>query len=164
MPPEAGEQGDLDQFGVNYDVPPLVHRKRTVTVDHDGETRLVGFVGRDRRRDCKVYTSRRSGYHYYQEGEGYAVSVSALETAEEVGVARVLIHEKDEPHTVYEFPLREYLDGAEVVQGYLADRDDPQRYVPAAACMNRWEEHGEEMFTQGFDAAMDRITSKRGWG
>lgn len=159
----SGEQGDLDQFGVNYDVPPLVHRKRTVTVKHDGETRLVGFVGYDRRRDFRVYTSRRSDYHFYREGDGYAISQSAIEQAHSVDVSRVLVHEKNDPHAVYEFPLREYVMGSKVQHGHLQDGDDTQRYVPVETAMNEWDGHAEEMFVEPFEQAMDRITSKRGW-
>lgn len=151
----------LDSFGGPDMEWPLVERKTMVTLTYDGDQRLVGFVGHERHRDLKVYTTRRADHHYYQNGEGYAISNSALLDAKAIGCTQVLIHQQHTGH-VYEFALDQYLKfGKPVPEAFIEDDDDPQTYVPKDRHQFRYPEHADEMFVRPFEAAVEHIKRRK---
>jgi len=164
----SDDQATFRQFG--YDVPPpRVRRKRIVTV-HADKQRLVGFIGHETRRDMTVYTTRRSDFHYYYAGDGYAISESAIEECAEWGVSRILVHEKvpewqrrqGEAPDVYEFRLRQYEHSDDyVAESDLMDDQDAQVYVPLEEAMYVWPDH-DVLFERSFDNAVEAI-DWRGW-
>lgn len=168
------EQNTLRRFGVetNEHKVPKVHREVIVWSPTDDDI-PVGFVGRDRRRGLDVYTTRRKPYHFYREGEGWAISWEILDRLRQTGISRILVHLAEDyenypgeanPGDVLEFTTREYVEfGQPVPKDNLIDESDSQRYVPQSEARNRWPELGGGMFTEEFGSAMDRITSKRGW-
>lgn len=151
----------LDSYG-GPDFPwPRVERKGMVTVRYDGEDRLIGFVGDELERGLKVYTSRRNRHHYYNRGEGYAISDSALNHCKRLGVTHVLLHEEYKKH-VYEFALDQYLQfGHDVPDDFIEDDDDPQTYVKRSKHQFRYPDHADEMFVREFDAAIEFIKQRR---
>ena len=166
---DAGEQATFQQYG--YDVaPPRVSRKRIVTVQADKQ-RLAGFIGTEQRREMRVYTTRRSDFHYYYEGDGYAISESVLDECAEWDVARVLIHEKltefeqrqdDVQPDVFEFRLRQYTSSDNYIpEGDLLDEQDAQVYVPLDDAMYVWSDH-DVLFERSFESAVEAI-DWRGW-
>jgi hypothetical protein len=147
----------IDEFGGPDHEYPLVERKATVLVEYDGENRLIGFIGVERTRDLRVYTSRRDQNHFYEVGGGYAISDEALYRAESVDVTHVLIHEKYSGH-VYEYALRQYLDeGEPVPPQFVEDPDDDQTYVEKDAYQFRYPSHADELFVRSFDDAIEHI-------
>jgi len=164
----SDNQATFQKFG--YDVaPPRVRRKRIVTV-HADKQRLVGFIGHETRRGMTVYTTRRSDFHFYYEGDGYAISESVLDECAKWGVSRILIHEKLSPYQqrqgeapdAYEFRLRQYADSDESIpEADLLDDQDEQVYVPLEEAMYVWSDH-DALFERSFDTAVEAI-DWRGW-
>ncbi len=157
---------DLTKFGLRTTegVMPLVYR-RAVVWSPTAPSKPAGFVGKDRRRDYKVYTTRRKPYHFYREGNGYAVSNSILSTLAETGVSRIIFHTAD-GEDVYEFATRQYVQDAEQVPEHeLLDEDDPQAYVPVDEARNVWyrPDNPNDLFVESFEDAMDRLDNKTGW-
>jgi hypothetical protein len=154
----SGEDADLTQWGGGIETPPpKVSRGYIVQSPHTGK--IAGFVGRERRRGFMAYTALRRGTHFYYNAEGYAISDTILDILESKGVARIFIHEgtEEDDADVFEFKLRQYLDGDEVPDDDLHDEDDPQTYVELDETVNEWPEHSGELFTKPFRRACDAI-------
>jgi hypothetical protein len=150
----------IDEFGGPDHDPPLVERNATVLVEHDGDSRLVGFIGHEQTRDLTVYTSRRDQDHFYEVGGGYAISNEALYRAKNVDVTHVLIHERYSGH-VYEYALRQYLDeGDSVPPQFVEDSDDGQTYVEKDAYQYRYPKHADELFARSFEDAIEHIQGR----
>lgn len=163
------EQATFNKWGFEVP-PPLIERKATVTVQADKQ-RLVGFLGKDRRREVRVYTTRRSDFHFYYEGDGYAVSEGVIEQLEELDIPRIIIHEKlteydqrqGEAPDVWEFKTRQYAERENYVhEDDLLDGQDQQVYVPLDDHFHHWPDH-DRLFVRSFEQAMDQIVEKRGW-
>lgn len=154
----------LSEYGVESDepIPPLVHRKAVVWSPTKPDT-PVGFLGLDRRRDYRVYTTRRKSYHYYQKGEGYAISDAILGKLEKAGASRILIWTPDD--NVYEFGTYQYrTEGEPVPEHDLLEESDPQTYVPVAEAINSWSPLScRGLHVEEFGEAMGRLESKSGW-
>lgn len=154
-------QDSLTGYGINTTetIPPLCHRKNAIEAPTKEGT-PAGFLCFDRRREYRVYTTRRKGYHYYEKGDGYAVSDKILETLIEVNMSRILFH-THEDGDVYEFGVHQYeADGEPVPDHALLDPEDPQTYVPLEECYNAWEGHYPDMFIQSWEDAAPRIYEK----
>lgn len=156
---EQPEQETFDRFG--WKVPPaLVARKRPVKVQADRE-RLVGFVGYDRRREITVYSTRRKQYHYYRKEDAYAVSEDVIEHLDDIGVARILVHEfseDDEPSgDVYEFKTRQYRHAEAVGEDWPFEYGDKQRFVPVDEAMHHWEGYADSLFVYEWDEMWRRL-------
>lgn len=160
--PDADQQG-LERFGVDPD--PAPHFERKTIIDPPGnQTGIAGFVCHEKERDIVAYTTRRSDYHYYQKGDGYAISRSILVKLKATGANRIYVHEKEPPKDVHEFTLRQYLNGDDVPEEDLDTDEDPQRFVPLDDAKSTWEGHGEHMFTRPFESAIEYVkTRRRGW-
>lgn len=153
---------DLTNFGVKAteEIMPLIHRKRVVW-SPTAPNKPAGFVGLDRRRDYKVYSTRRKPYHFYRRGGGYAVSDQILSKLDRVGVSRIIIHTAN-GEDVYEFATRQYVqDGDAVPEKELLDIEDSQTYVEVDEAKNAWKRQSNpnDLFVEGFSTAMDRILS-----
>ena len=160
----GGEDASLGDFGARDRdaIPPLVYR-RAVVWSPTSPNKPAGFLGYDRRREVKVYTSRRKDYHYYRSGDGYAISDSILAKLDRAGVPRILLWAAD-TGDVFEYASHQYRKDAEPVPDHaLLDEDDPQRYCPLDAAMNTWTDIGERLHVQPFDRAMDRLSGRSGW-
>lgn len=159
--PDDATLGEFGVYGAE-DAPPLVHRKGVVW-SPTSPSKPAGFVGYDRRREHRVYTTRRKGYHYYREGEGYAISDSILDLLGKAHVARVVAWES-ESGDAYEFQTRQYTENASTVPDReLLDEDDPQSYVPASEALHVWSGIGEGLHVEEFSAAMDRLSGRSGY-
>lgn len=157
-----GGQPTLGAWGAEQSAPRVV-REWPIYVEQSGEPRLVGFVGADHERDLRVYTSRRSQYHFYREGGGYAISLAALAKARQHDAKRILVHQRDRDRDVIEFSMRQYLDDREHVhEADLDDRSDPQVYVDVDEAMNRYAGRAGGLFVYEFEDACERIWTKRG--
>jgi hypothetical protein len=165
---DTTDQQTFATYG-NETPPPKVARKRPVTVEAD-RTRLVGFVGYDRCRDKRVYTTRRKDYHFYETGGGYAISEAVLDQLTEIGIPRILIHEyvdgdgdEDEAETgdVFEFQTHQYVHADIVGEAWPFENGDTQRYVPIEATLFDWPGHAGDLFVRPFDEAMDTIARHR---
>lgn len=144
-----------DPFVDDRDQRPDVKRRFGVRSD-DGST-LYGMIGRDRARECWVYTSpRERDANYYRKIGGYPIGVSTLEKLrnpsddETPSVSIVYIIQTDStdahpPYTVFEFLLRDYLDAPELDHpGY-----EKQRCPPLEDARAVWPAKGEIMFETG---------------
>lgn len=144
------------------DAPPLVKRKAVVW-SPTAPDKPAGFVGYDLRREHKVYTTRRKQYHYYYEGEGWAISDRILDTLDKNNIPRVAVWEHGSGD-VHEFQTRAYTDrGSEVPEHELLDADDPQTYVPESEELHVYPGVGEDLHSQSFEKAMDRLANRSGW-
>lgn len=159
------DETDLTDFGAKTTegVLPLVYRRAVVWSPTD-DSIPVGFIGRDRRRDYTVYTSRRKPFHFYRDGGGYAVSDSILSKIKRAGVSRIVFHTADDSDA-YEFAARQYHDGKPVPESELYDPEDPQTYVPLEESRHSWDldTNPNELFVEPFTNAMDRLSSRSGW-
>lgn len=156
------EDTDLTRFGVKAteEIMPLIHRKRVVW-SPTSPNKPAGFVGKDRRRDYMVYSTRRKPYHFYRRGGGYAVSDKILSKLDQIGVSRIIIHTAN-GEDVYEFATRQYVQGGEEVpEKELLDIKDKQTYVPVDEAKNAWKRkrNPNDLFVEDFSSAMDRILS-----
>jgi hypothetical protein len=151
------DDSNLSNFGIAGTPPPLVERKRIVQSPHTGK--IAGFIGKEKRRDYRAYTTLRTGFHYYYDGGGWAISDSILDIIEEVGVSRIYVHEGTErDDDVHEFTARQYLDhGTAVPEPDLYDEDDPQTYVEEEERIHKWEDHAVGLFQRTFEDALDEI-------
>jgi hypothetical protein len=162
------DQHDLTDYGIETteNKAPLVRRK-VIVWSPTAEGKPAGFVGRDRARGYKIYTSRRKPYHFYRAGDGYALSDAIIRRLSRGDIERILFHTYDDSSDtagdVYEFTVRQFVDGESVPREDLLDQTDPQTYVPLPDARNAWEYLANDLFVQEFGEAMDRITEKRGW-
>lgn len=154
--------GDLSDFGVesNEHIPPLVHRKNAVESPVSKGT-PIGFVGRDRRRDLRVYTTRRKEYHYYKSGMGYAISDAVISRVQDTTMSRIIIHVPGKD--VYEFGVHQYANGNSVPSGQMLDGSGPKSYVPLGECLNSWPGHASSLFVDSFETAMERVYERSWW-
>jgi hypothetical protein len=156
---------DLGDFGVDADVPePLLERKAPKYIETD-ERRLVGFMCYEHNRSMRAYTTRRSRFHYYRNGEGYAISEAIIDYLAQLDVDHIFIHEKprDDPDfepDAFEFRTRQYRFGENVPESELYDDQDAQVYVPVADAIRTWPGVGETMFKREFGDAMDYLNSR----
>lgn len=157
---------DLSDFGVDADVPePLLERKAAKYIKTD-QKRLVGFMCYEHNRGMRAYTTRRSRFHYYRNGEGYAISDDILDYLAQLDVDHIFIHEKprDDPDfepDAYEFRTDQYRFGETVPESELYDDQDTQRYVPVDDAIRKWDGIGESMFKREFEDAMAYLNSHR---
>lgn len=165
---DTDDTADLSDFGVPEVQPPVVQRKSIRNSPTTGK--IAGFVGREvnRGNDTMVYTTLRSSRHFYYEGDGWAISDSILDTIEDLGVSRILIHDgTDDRSDVFEYQARAYYDSEKQVHEQdLDDPTDPQRYTKKDNYLYKWEGHAARLFVDDFGAAVDRIKSgsgKRDW-
>jgi hypothetical protein len=149
----------LDDFGggTTRDKP-FVERKRIVWAPPE-HTKPAGFLGRDKSRDVKTYTTRRTGYHFYYLGDGYAISDSIIRKLRELEIPYILIHEKGEGD-VYEFRLRQYENGEAVPERDLDDLEDPQTYVEIDEHIAKWPAYQRELFQRTFEDAYRRSVTR----
>jgi hypothetical protein len=142
---------------------PLVER-RSVVWSPTSPDKPAGFVGRDRVNDRRVYTTRRTSYHYYEEGGGWAISESILSHIADVDVSHIYVHEKDSGD-VHVFLRRHYdARGERVPDGYLVDEDDPQVYIGDSNARESFSGYAERLFQRPFNDAMDYCLNKgRTW-
>lgn len=152
-------ESTLDRFGAGgVTEAPLFKRKAVKQSPHTGK--IAGFVGKELNRDLLGYATRRRRSHYYQKGEGYAISDTILRAISNLGVTHVFVHGADANDDVLEFVTRQYTeDGQAVPTGDLEDEDDPQTYVPGDAAREVWPRHVGRLYYQPFEQAMERI----GW-
>lgn len=150
----------LDNYGAGDTTsPPLVERKAVVNAPTSGK--IAGFVGRVKNnRGNVVYTTRRTGYHFYQKGGGYAISDSILKRLGNTGTSSVFVHEKGSGD-VYEFGLSQYGYGEPVPDGDLMDESDPQSYVPLDEATYVWENHADDLFVRSFEDALTYIDNRK---
>lgn len=162
--PDGYSNVDLSDYGMfrAEDAPPLVHRKGVVW-SPTADSKPVGFAGYDRRREHRVYTTRRKSYHYYRKGEGYAISDRIIDMLARSPTARIVVWEASSGDA-YEFKTRQYADGgSEVPERELLDDDDPQTYVPTSEAMHTWAGLGEDLHVEDFDTAMARLSGRSGY-
>lgn len=159
---------DLSDFGVDASVPkPNLERKAAKYIKTD-QKRLVGFMCYDHARGMRAYTTRRSRFHFYRNGEGYAISERILDYLAQLDVEHIFIHEKPREHDTdhspdaFEFRTDQYRFGERVPESELQNEDDTQRYVPVDDAIRMWDGIGETMFKRSFEDAMDYINSHRG--
>ena len=153
----------LSDFGARStdDIPPLIFRKNAVE-SPTSPGKPAGFVGYDRRREHRVYITRRKEYHYYKSGYGYAISDYIINRVGRADISRIVIHAVEDGN-VYEFGYHAYRDDAEPVpDSLLLDQNDPQSYVPVGDCLSSWKGLGEDVYVDPFETVMERI-SGRGW-
>lgn len=166
----TGEQADLSAVGVEVPEPllerkwPLYLRFEPDDPREETETRLAGFICWMHHRRMHCYSSWRTSYHYYREGEGYAVSAELLARARGHDAKRVVIHEaENHGDDVWEYGMDQWFDADFIEEGHLADSDDPQRYLPTDEAMYEWDGHAPDLFVRDFDAAREHIIDQRGW-
>lgn len=151
---------DQQQTFRQPDPAPFIERKRVVPAP-TAPDKPAGFVGRARNRSTEngrgavCYSTRRKGYHFYREGEGYAISDSILARLDRIDASLIFAHEAD-TGDVYEFPLRTYLNGDPVPERQLLDENDPQTYVPIDEARYVWRDHHSKMFRRPFSEAVKR--------
>lgn len=159
----SDEQATLrGAFGVPELPPPRVRRKAVVR--EPIEEKLAGFIGVERARDgsMRVYTTLRSNFHYYYEGEGWAISDAILADLQEHDVARIFVHDgTDVDDDVYEFAATDYFDGESVPERDLHNEADPQTYTPEENALHVWENHAVSLFERSFEQACDDIFERR---
>lgn len=149
---------DLTDFGGGTTVePPLVERKYIEQSPHTGK--IAGFLGHEKHRNVRCYTTLRYGGHYYQKGGGWAISDSILGHIEQTAATLIFVHTgTDEDDPVYEFKASEYtMRGEAVPEEDLDDPDDPQTFVPEDAAQEVWENHAADLFVREFRDACDHI-------
>lgn len=166
----SDDQGQADLSAVGVETPePLLKREWPIVIEYepdDGEkdTRLAGFICWMRHRRMRCYSSWRRAFHYYREGEGYAISAEVLARARQHDASRVVIHEaEDHGDDAFEYGMDQWLNADFVEEGHLADSDDPQRYLPEDEAMHTWPGHAPELFVREFEDACSRIRQQRGW-
>jgi hypothetical protein len=157
-------QNRLADHGIATVQKPLVKREYPLLSPTTGK--VAGFLGKEVRRGegTLVYTTLRSGYHYYYEGGGWAVSDEILETCRGRGISRIIVHEGTEDDDVHEFPAPAYYrDGQQVSEQDLEDPGDPQTYVPEEARLHHWPDYADSLFVRSFEDACQYIRETRGW-
>lgn len=145
---------DLREFGINPDPPAPRIQKRTpiyAGLNEDGTRRTVGHVGLcpDRGDDdvvASVFVTKRDSHdHRIRALDAYAISEDALPRLTDRDIKRLFVHETDTGH-VYEYRMRQFTEGPNVPNHYLATRGDPQRFVTRDDAAYTWADHGGRLY------------------
>lgn len=165
---------DLTDFGFVDETPePLVYRKAIVLSPPKTGNKIAGFIGHERRRDMVVYTTLRGKSHFYESGNGYAISDCILDLLDDHRIARIFIHEteadvrsgdQDEAirhGDVLEFTLRDYqVDGEPVPEEYLSAEWDTQTWLDVDRARHVWPDLGTDLYRSPFERACRRCNAE----
>jgi hypothetical protein len=111
--------------------------------------RQVGTVGKVLNREgCpRIYVSERDAQeHYYEVGDGWALSDELFGRLQTMNARRVLIVDSGSDDA-YEYALRQFMRGEGINQdnpkGHQNYSADPQHVVPAAEAEDVWTDHAD---------------------
>jgi len=116
--------------------------------------RQVGTVGKVLNREgCpRIYVSERDeAEHYYEVGDGWALSDELFGRLQSMNARRVLIVDTASADA-YEYSLKQFMYGEAINQGnpkghknYSAD---PQHVVPVAEAEDVWNDHADAVWAK----------------
>jgi len=116
--------------------------------------RQVGTIAKvmNRTDEPRVYVSERDAKeHYYEIGEGWAISDELFGRLQSMGALRVLILDRASGW-VYEYALQQFIDGEGINQnnpkGHKNYSADPQHVVPADEAEEVWRDHATDVWAK----------------
>lgn len=96
---------------------------------------VVGSIYHCEEYDEDVYVSlKENNKHFFRKGNGYAISVEAIDRLQEQDIEYMFFIEKDEGD-VYRFTVSQYADGEYFDESWTPD---PQRCVDISDCDRVW--------------------------